>query len=341
MSENQQRHHAPRIALLNHKGGVGKTTLTFNLASALGSIGKKILVIDSDPQSNLTSFFVEDSVVDSLLDNSDSAKGNTIWSALRPIVEATGDIKNIKPYEMRNNIYLLPGDIKLAEFEEELPILWNDCFQSKIKGYRGISAISKLINRIAIDKGIDYIFYDTGPNVGALNRIISLDCDFYIVPAACDIFSLRAIRTLGHTLYGWIKSWTVLHQLSPSGMYIIPGRPTFLGYIPQRFKTYGGIITSDFSKLIPKIEKEIKSEIINQILPLGKELVYTIDPNIKLGDVKDFGPLTTNSQTSGFALWELSNLEKTRREQIKNTFLNIAQKIVTRINKHRERHPIE
>ena len=57
-----------RLSVFNHKGGVGKTTLTMNLAATLAEEGKRVLVVDSDPQCNLTSYLIEDDVVDRLLD---------------------------------------------------------------------------------------------------------------------------------------------------------------------------------------------------------------------------------------------------------------------------------
>src|SRR6476619_6460080 len=94
-SRDSERHSSIRIAIFNHKGGVGKTTLTVNIADALASMGKRILLVDSDPQGNLTSYLVEESVVDDLLDNADTDRGQTLWSAVKPIVEATGEIKQI------------------------------------------------------------------------------------------------------------------------------------------------------------------------------------------------------------------------------------------------------
>ena len=330
-----RRYMAPRISIFNHKGGVGKTSLTFNIASALGTLGHKVLIVDADPQSNLSSIFIPDDVIDNMLDESDTPNGNTIWSALKPIVEASGDIKVIRPYEMTNNIFLIPGDIKLAEYEEELPTLWGDCYQSKIKGYRGVSAISNLVNQIAESYDIDYIFYDSGPNIGALNKVILLDCDFYIVPAACDIFSIRAIKTLGRTMYDWIKSWKILLQLAPSDMYVLPGMPVFLGYIPQRFRTYAGVMLADFSQIIPKMERQIKSEIVNQLSKISKNLVYTRSTKMKLGEIKDYSSLATSSQVSGQAFWELPKLSNTKRTIILNSFIKIADKIKLRIERHR------
>src|SRR5947209_868130 len=125
----------PRLAVFNHKGGVGKTTLTINIAAALASLGHKVLLVDADPQCNLTSYVVDDAVVDDLLDKSDKPSGATLWSALKPIVEATGGPKQIKTIEPGTaNLYLLPGDLRMSDFEAELTQMWAECFQRKIKG---------------------------------------------------------------------------------------------------------------------------------------------------------------------------------------------------------------
>src|SRR5690349_6049425 len=94
-----KRHRARRLALFNHKGGVGKTSLTINIAAQIARLGKKVLIVDSDPQCNSTSYLVESSVVDELLENSDGSTGRTIWSALRPIAEGIGDVQVVEPIE--------------------------------------------------------------------------------------------------------------------------------------------------------------------------------------------------------------------------------------------------
>ena len=83
--KKSKRHSAARISIFNHKGGVGKTTLTINIAAALASLGKRVLIVDSDPQCNSTSYLVDPEIVDEYLENSDSDEGKTLWSGIRPI----------------------------------------------------------------------------------------------------------------------------------------------------------------------------------------------------------------------------------------------------------------
>src|SRR5262249_17736250 len=123
-----------RLSIFNHKGGVGKTTLTVNLAAALAQLGRKVLLVDSDPPCNLTSYIVAEDVVDSLLDESDGKNGQTLWSALKPLSEAAGGFRAIRPIEAGgfDGVFLLPGDIRLSEFENDLGEFWALSFQRKM-----------------------------------------------------------------------------------------------------------------------------------------------------------------------------------------------------------------
>ena len=63
MKDATKRHKATRISIFNHKGGVGKTTLTINIAAALASLGNRVLIVDSDPQCNSTAYLVDADVL--------------------------------------------------------------------------------------------------------------------------------------------------------------------------------------------------------------------------------------------------------------------------------------
>ena len=323
------RHSSTRVTLYNHKGGVGKTTLLINIAVALAQLGKRVLLVDADPQCNLTSYLVEEEVVDSWLDNSETPAGVTIWSALKPFHEGIGEVKKIKAYERQEGVYLVPGDIRLSQFEEDLNQIWIECFQRKLHGYKGVTAISEIINDIAIKENIDYVFYDVGPNIGALNRIILLDSDYFIVPAACDLFSVRGLKTLGHSLYTWISEWNTISQLAPENIFLLPGQPKFLGYILQRFKMYGGAIAERFSSYASKLEKNAHSDIVMVLRKLDKSLAKGSLSQNKLGQVKDFSSLVPLSQEKGEAFFSVSGGNVALKAQAKEEFLFIANNIIS------------
>jgi cellulose biosynthesis protein BcsQ len=326
------RHPAKRLAIFNHKGGVGKTTLTVNIASALTALGKRVLLVDADPQCNLTSYLVEESVVDDLLDQSDGHAGRTAWSSVKPIVEATGELRQIEPFQLSNpNLFLIPGDIRLSEFEVELNQFWAECFQRRLKGFRGTMALSTLVNAVCGAQGIDAVFFDSGPNIGALNRVILLDCDYFIVPAACDVFSVRAFKTLGRTLANWIRDWKTVSDLAPDSVYLMPGRPDLLGYIPQRFKVYRGTVTAAQSTYISKIERHIGSDLVGPLRALDPKLASGSVAQLRLGMIKDFGVLVTPSQEEGVPIAEAHAGNPAQREEARQAFLAIAKRIVARV----------
>ena len=325
------RHKALRLAIFNHKGGVGKTTLTVNIGAALAEQGKSVLLVDSDPQCNLTSYLVEDPVVDDLLDGSDGPEGKTIWSALRPVVNAKGAFKSVPTIETATRgLYLLPGDVRFSEFESELTDYWGACFQRKVRGFDGTTSLSALVNDLASERNVGYVFYDTGPNIGPLNRAILLDCDYFIVPGACDLFSVRALKTLGHSLCSWILDWRAITSLAPDDTLLLPGKPRFLGYIPQRFRVYGQGMVRRHAHYFARFEKQLHSDLIAELRKIDKTLAPSAGSRAKLGEVKDFATLVQLAQGQGVPLWEVQGGNSTLVAQARSAFSRIANAIVSR-----------
>lgn len=302
-----------------------------NISAALADLGRRVLLVDSDPQCNLTSYLVDEEVVDDLLDNSDTDSGATIWSAVRPVSEALGAFKRIEPIELGiEGLFLIPGDIRLSEFEADLNTFWGECLQRKLRGFRGTTALSDLVTSISQDAGIDYVFYDSGPNIGPLNRALLLDCDFFIVPVAADLFSLRALKTLGRTLVDWISGWSTISELAPAGISLLPGNPAFLGYIPEGFKVYAGAVAQQHSTFLSKIEKEIHSQIVSLLRDLDPGLATGRLQQFKLGEIKHFGALVPASQREGRPFYEVAAGSPEQRFDAKEAFSAIAKKIDNR-----------
>ena len=321
-----------RLTIYNHKGGVGKTTLTVNLAAALAEQGHRVLLIDSDPQCNITSYLCEDSVVDDLLNNSDEENGETIWSALKPAVEGTGELRKVKIYETSiDGLFLLPGDIRLSDYEIELSDNWGSCAEGKKRGFIVTTGLSRLADYYAEAYQLDFIFFDTGPNIGPLNRAILLDCDYFLVPGACDLFSVRALKTLGMSLVRWIGDWKTIRKLAPEGYPLLPGKPAFLGYIPQGFRAYGQGMTQWSSHYHAKFDKEMRISVLKPLEQISSKLVAVPRKNSKLGEVKNFSHLVQKSQEQGVPLWKVQGGPEYQVEEAKEIFHSMATKLKKRI----------
>lgn len=335
MQAMTKRHKATRISIFNHKGGVGKTTLTINIATALASLGNRVLIVDSDPQCNSTAYFVPDELLDEMLENSDGDDGRTLWSAVRPVTEGIGDVKKIELIETgTDGVFLMPGDIQLSFFELELNQYWTECLQRRLRGFRGTSAISRLVNNLCHEQKFNFVFYDSGPNIGPLNRVVMLDSDFFIVPAACDEFSIRALKTLGRTLAGWITEWRTIVDLAPENAYLLPGLPRFLGYIPQRFRIYGGKPTSEFAVFLPKLEKQISADIVKVLQRIDPALVVDKSSSLRLGMVPDFSGSASTAQRMGLPIQLAGSGAQAKAAH--DAFIPIAKKIIRRVTGHAE-----
>ncbi len=160
------------ISVSNIKGGVAKTTTAATLAAGLNKRGYKVLMIDSDPQMNLTMCFINEPAEDAYSLYSLYDKNRTI-----------DEIKvSIKP-----GLDLVPGDFELCSADMEF-----------FKKAGSLKLLSKAIK--ALKDNYDYIIIDTPPNLGFLSLNAFMISDYIVTPMAADSFSLKAIRLLKKTL---------------------------------------------------------------------------------------------------------------------------------------------
>lgn len=300
-----------KIVLFNHKGGVGKTTLTVNIASALGDSGLKVLLVDADPQCNLTSFYLTEKQLDKLLgDSNDSDEGETIWSAIKPVIRGKGGAQEIPVYETSNkNVFIAPGDVLLADYEEELPDAWTRSFARNKRGYDVIRALSDAVKLLSAKHEVDVVMYDVGPNVGPLNRVVLLDVDYFITPVAADLFSIRALSTVGRAVGKWIADYETIQSLAQvDKSALLGGKPVYLGYITSAFKVNVGKRASDpHAQWESKIASRVTSRIVNILNTIDESLVPYAGEN-KIGGVKHFQSLAPSAQENGVAIAQLTGL---------------------------------
>ncbi len=157
------------ISIVNQKGGVGKTTTAVNLASALGIEGKKVLLVDADPQGNTTSGY------------GINKKRIALSSYDLLIGNATADKVAIKTEY--KNVDIVPASIDLAAAEVDLIEIEHRESQLKI-------ALS------AVREAYDYIFIDCPPSLGLIT-VNSLNAsDTVLVPIQCEYFALEGLSQL-------------------------------------------------------------------------------------------------------------------------------------------------
>lgn len=323
-----------KIALFNHKGGVGKTTLTVNIAAALADSGRTVLLVDADPQCNLTAFYLEEAVLEKMLSESDNGSGQTVWSAIKPVVEGRAGVGNVEVVKLRDRVFLVPGDVLLSEYEEVLPEAWTECFARRTRGYDVTTALARVANNTANRVFADVCFYDVGPNVGALNRAILLDCDYFITPVAADLFSLRALTTVGRAMAKWIGDWKTVLSLAPDKTNLFRGKPIYCGYITSAFKVNAGRNATDpHADWERKIPSRVRDHIIKDIAAVDPKLVPSSGQN-KVGGVKHFHSLAPQAQMYGIAIGDLRGYVNSGQyaqvDEAKAEFEELANEIISR-----------
>lgn len=298
------------LTLFNHKGGVGKTTLSINLADALAQDGLKVLLVDTDPQCNLSAFYMNEDSLDDMLGESDNEEGvegeGTIWSAIKPVVEGTGEAQDIDLIEIEDGrIWLAVGDVLLSRYEEELPAAWTESFARKVRGYNVMSVLSRVAMSLADEVDADIILYDVGPNVGALNRAVLLSSDFFATPVHTDLYSLRALTTVGQSLSRWVEDWDTIRSLVTDGTELPLGKPTYLGYVSTAFKVYGRKYAKAHAHWEKKIPSRVKSRLVGPLGNVNAELVSGLNGRLKIGNVKHFASAPARAQEYGCPIRKL------------------------------------
>jgi len=222
------------IAFFNNKGGVGKTSMVYHLSWMFRDMGQSVLAVDLDPQSNLTSIFLDESEVEKLWP--DGKHPDTILGAIDPLLQRLGDIQAPKALRIAPKLSIIPGDLGLSTFEDRLSEAWGQCLDdnaaSASDGFRVITAFHRIMKSAAVSCGSELVLIDVGPNIGAMNRAALVAADFVVIPLGADLFSLQGLRNLGPTLRGWRQGWqTRLKGRVPAGLSLPSGDMQPLGYV--------------------------------------------------------------------------------------------------------------
>ena len=161
------------IAIANQKGGVGKTTTAINLTAAIAEAGKKVLVIDIDPQGNTTSGFGVDK--------------NELEDTVYELILGESSINDCIIKEVIPNVSILPSNVNLAAAEIEL-------IGVEKKEYILKNEVDYVKNQY------DYILIDCPPSLNMLTINAMTTATSVLVPIQCEYYALEGLSQLIHTI---------------------------------------------------------------------------------------------------------------------------------------------
>lgn len=279
------------ISLFNNKGGVGKTTLAFHLSCILSEMGKRVMMMDLDPQCNLTLYCMpqdnlqsiwaaEDDFIDDYQDatrKSTSEKTHNLLSntrsvhfLLKPTEDGLSDIDTLPPpLILSDNLMLLPGRITINQFESKISERWSNLYMGDPLAIRTITNIRNTALQYAREYNIDFVIMDTSPNLGMLNKVIISTVDGFVIPCLPDMFSLYGIRNIGNSLKYWKKEFDTIYRLiSLEKRNRFPTEfVRFLGYTIYNAKKYAGNPPYDLARAHQNYVEKIPDTIYQFISP--------------------------------------------------------------------------
>lgn len=210
------------IAITNQKGGVGKTTTAVNLSASLASFGKRILLVDCDPQGNATSG----------LGINKSTAENTIYDVLINNLDAKY-AQQMTPY----GVMVLPANINLAGAEVEL--VGMIARENRLR-----SALEK------IRDDYDYILTDCPPSLGLLTVNALNAADSILIPIQCEFYALEGLTQLLNTIGIIRNNLNPLLSIEGVIMTMFDSRTRLSKQVVEEVReSFGGLV---YETLIPR-----------------------------------------------------------------------------------------
>lgn len=207
------------VAIFNQKGGVGKTTTSINLSAGVAKLGKKVLLIDLDPQGNSTSGLGLDK---------DSFE-NTVYDVLSNNV----DVEDVLAESSAEGVTLLPSNSDLSGIEVELAREgdWEEILKFKLE---------------SIKDDFDYIFIDCPPSLGILSVTGLIASDSVIIPIQCEYYALEGVSQLFKTIKLVRESFNPGLEIEGVVLSMFDGRTNLSIQVVEEVKAYfkGKVYTS-------------------------------------------------------------------------------------------------
>lgn len=305
------------IVLFNNKGGVGKTTLTFNIAHMMARQGWRVAVLDYDPQCNLSAIFLDEDELVSRWQAPD-AEGATVAACLEPVRRGKGDVVSPKMIDIAPGLWLLPGHLSLSRFEQTLAENWPRTMATDNERALDVTTALDLLSNLAAERvDADVLLVDVGPSLGALNRAALLACDNIIVPLASDLFSLQGLENVGPMLREWRQDWQMVRarhmEGRPQGSYP-PHDFTPVGYIVQQHLARADRPVSAYAQWANLIPSTFREKVMDEPPP-SRRITMDNDPYC-IARIKHFASLVPYAQQARKPMFDLRRADGVSGGQI-------------------------
>jgi chromosome partitioning protein len=318
------------IAFFNNKGGVGKTTLVYHLASMIAERGETVLAVDLDPQANLTSMFLNEDHLERLWQEGDYPA--TIFGALRPIIRGIGDVIT-PPVELINSrLGLVVGDLALSTFEDRLSWAWPNCHNREESAFRIMTAFHRLMRQAAASLGAQWVLIDVGPNLGAINRAALIASERVVIPLGPDLFSLQGLRNLGPSLRSWRESWRELLTKNPDPSLDLPsGTIEPLGYVVMQHGMRENRPPKAYLRWIERFPAAYRESVLDEAV-VDAVMTAAEDPYClaMLKHYRSLMPMAMEARKPVFALKPADGAIGAHTEAVRRAYLDF-QELATRI----------
>lgn len=312
---------AKKIALFNHKGGVSKTTTVFNLGWKLAELGRRVLLVDTDPQENLTGMMLGFKKTIELETFYSQNKNNNIRTGLAPAFESQPKLieaPECVQLDLNSNLFLLPGHLRLSEYEVTLGIAQE--LSGSIQTLKNLpGAFSYLINVTAERYAIDYVLIDMSPSLSSLNQNFLMTSDYFIVPTCPDYFSVMAIDSLATFLpnwAAWLEKAKGLEALKDSTYKFPNTTPKFLGTIIQKYRPRSGNPARAFQKWIDEVNRSVVMKLVpsldtNKMMLSRSKYDLLGNEDYNIAQIADFNSLIAISQENQVPIFAISDEQLT------------------------------
>jgi len=306
------------ICLFNHKGGVSKTTTTFNLGWMLAQKGRRVILADFDPQCNLTGIIGGYKGVDDMQALYGTPQPNNVRDALAPAFESQPrQIVAANCFSVNEEVpglLLLAGHIGLAEYETTLGVAQE--LSGSLLPLRNLpGSINYMMRLTAAKYNADYILVDMSPSVGAMNQNLLTTCDHFIVPLHPDYFSSMALNSLAGVLprwQKWARTAASIDALTTADYPFPHPHATFIGAVVQKYRPRLGKASNAFQVWIDKLKVGMQADLVPALEHAG--MLNTdefrrrlgIDPWQPIMEVADFNSLIALSQEHQVPVYALT-----------------------------------